>query len=298
MTIDHIALIGFGEVGQIIGRDLPATGVSDLAAWDIKFPETDSAPSRALKKSDVRGAQSAPDAAAGADLIICAVTAEQALSAAKAAAPGLKNGAFYLDMNSTSPTVKKEAAHLIEEAGGRFVEAAVISPFPPKRLAAPILLGGPHGAAFLDAGAPLGFTGATFFSEEVGKASAAKMCRSVMIQGMEALLMEALLTARRCGVEETVIDSLSDLFPGPDWRALARYMISRSLIHGARRAEEMREAACTVEEAGIAPWMSEGAARRQDWAAHFTGAVNQADLNDMLDTILSALEFPEETALK
>src|SRR5205814_2940164 len=76
------------------------------------------------------------------------------------------------------------------------------------------------------------------------------MCRSVIIKGMEALLAESLLTARRHGVEDAVLASLQDLFPVGDWRALARYMISRSLQHGRRRAEEMREAVKTVAEAG------------------------------------------------
>ena len=97
----------------------------------------------------------------------------------------------------------------------------------------------------------LGFTGASVFAREVGKASAAKMCRSVMVKGMEALLTESLLTARRHGVEETVLASLKDLFPAADWRKLAQYMISRSLIHGKRRAEEMREVAQTVKNAGL-----------------------------------------------
>ena len=79
------------------------------------------------------------------------------------------------------------------------------------------------------------------------------MCRSVIVKGLEALLAESLLTARRHGVEEAVLASLPDLFPVGDWRKLARYMISRSLQHGRRRAEEMREAARTVAEAGVEP---------------------------------------------
>jgi hypothetical protein len=64
-----------------------------------------------------------------------------------------------------------------------------------------------------------------------------------------------------------VLNSLSDLLPVGDWEKLARYMISRALEHGARRAEEMREAAKTVAEAGIAPLMSEATAERQDISA-------------------------------
>jgi 3-hydroxyisobutyrate dehydrogenase-like beta-hydroxyacid dehydrogenase len=106
-----------------------------------------------------------------------------------------------------------------------------------------------------------------------------------MIKGIEALLTESMLAARHYGVEATVLASLSDLLPLPDWEATARYMISRSLEHGARRAEEMREAARTVEEAGVAPTMSAAIAARQDWAAEFKAAHTQTDLGAMLDHI-------------
>jgi hypothetical protein len=38
-----------------------------------------------------------------------------------------------------------------------------------------------------------------------------------MIKGVEALLTESMLAARHYGVEQVVLDSLSDLLPLPDW---------------------------------------------------------------------------------
>jgi hypothetical protein len=95
-----------------------------------------------------------------------------------------------------------------------------------------------------------------------------------------------LLSARHYGVESTVIDSLRNLFPGADWSTLARYMISRSLVHGRRRAEEMREVAQTVREAGLQPHMSAACAQRQDWAASFRDAASIEELEAMLDAVL------------
>ncbi len=296
MTIERIALIGFGEVGQILGADLPLHGVTKLRAWDIRFVDSASPPARAVQESPVTAAASAPDAVAEADLVISAVTAAQAVEAAAAAAAGLRSGALYLDLNSASPALKRAAAGHVEAAGGRYVEATVMSPFSPKRLASPILLGGPHGPAFLEVAAALGFTGADLYSPQLGKASAAKMCRSVLVKGVEALLMEALVTARHYGVEEAVLASLNDLFPGPDWRRLARYMITRSITHGERRAEEMREAARTVAEAGLRPLMSESIARHQDRATCHRAVLETDTLGAMLDTILNAIATSEDKA--
>lgn len=281
--IARVALIGFGEVGRILGEDLSAQ--VGLSAFDLKFADGASGPSQSSKETGVWAAPSALEAVAGCDLVISAVTAAQTLAAAQSVTGGLSKGAVFLDLNSASPGMKRQAADAIHAAGGRYVEAAVMSPVPPKRIATSMLLGGPHAEAFLPHANDLGFVGARFFSAETGKASAAKMCRSVIIKGMEALLSESLLTARAYDVEDTVLKSLDDLLPGPDWKKLSRYMISRTLEHGRRRAEEMREAARTVSEAGLEPYMSTATAERQDWAPQFADALDEAELDDMLDAI-------------
>jgi 3-hydroxyisobutyrate dehydrogenase-like beta-hydroxyacid dehydrogenase len=289
---DHVCLIGFGEVGQILAADLAKAGVSDIAVFDIAFHDTGSRPSRALVGSAAHGAASAAEAARGAQLILSAVTAAQDFVAAGSVAPGLAAGALYVDLNSASPGQKQASAATVEAAGGRFVEAAVMSPFPPRRLASPILLGGVAATEFKTRAAPLGFTGTQVFSDRIGPASATKMCRSVVIKGVEALLVESMLAARRHGVEDQVLASLSDLLPVPDWPGLARYMISRALEHGARRAEEMQEAAHTMGEAGIEPLMSRATAERQAWAANFRGAAGEMRLGAMLDSILKTMAEP------
>jgi len=170
------------------------------------------------------------------------------------------------------------------------VEAAVMTPIDAKRIASYMLLGGHHAEDFIARAAPLGFTG-KLFSEKVGQASATKMCRSVIIKGVEALLSESMLAARAYGVEKIVLDSLVDLLPLEDWEKVARYMISRALQHGTRRAEEMREAAKTVEEAGIEPLMALATATRQDWSAERHDALAKADdLGAMLDIIRETID--------
>lgn len=281
----RVALIGFGEVGQTLAEDLK--GKAEIAAWDVAFADPLSSPSRALPGHSVRVAASAREAVRDAALIVSAVTADQDLPAARSVGP--LRGAFFLDLNSCSPAQKVASAHAIEAAGGRYVEAAVMSPIGPKRIASPMLLGGSHATDFLALGLGLGFTGVTAYSEVVGKAAATKLCRSVMIKGVEALLTESLVAARHYGVEQVVLDSLSDLLPLPDWNGTARYMISRSLEHGARRAEEMREAARTVEEAGVPAPMSHAIAERQDWAAGHRAALSP-DLPAMLDAVIARLD--------
>lgn len=283
----RVCLLGFGEVGQTLAEDFQAVDGVELIAFDVLFGNLNSGPSRAAASKGVRVAINANDAVAQADVVVSAVTAAQDLAAARSVTSGLKPSTFYLDVNSVSPGVKQQAAEIVDAAGGRYVEAAIMSPIAPKRVASPMLFGGAHAQAFLPIARRLGFAGAQVFAEQVGRASAAKMCRSVMIKGMEALLAESLLSARHYGVEQTVLGSLQNLFPAADWSKLSRYMISRSLIHGRRRAEEMREVAKTVAEAGLEPHMSSAAALRQDWAAAFAEQAVCEELEPMLDAVLA-----------
>jgi 3-hydroxyisobutyrate dehydrogenase-like beta-hydroxyacid dehydrogenase len=289
-AVESIGLLGFGEVGQKFADDLCVCSTVRLHAFDIRFDSVDSGPSRALRsRSGVAMSKSAVDLASKCDLVISAVTAASATDAAESVAGGMRKGSFLLDINSVSPGVKRRIAGIVEDAGGRFIEAAMMSPVSPRGVASPISLGGPHSAAFLDTAKRLGFCSVSICSVDIGKASATRMCRSVMIKGLEALFAESLLSARYYEVEHEVLASLENVLGKGDWGSIANYMVKRSIEHGVRRAEEMREAAATVADAGLEPWMSEACARRQDWAAQFPGAMQNTNLHQMLDAIRTEL---------
>ena len=286
----RIALIGYGEVGQTLAADLHAAGLRGISAWDRLFPLPASAPSRAAQDTGhVSPAPSMADAVLDRTVIISAVTAASSVSAAREAAASIAPDAYYLDLNSVAPATKRAAASAIEAAGGRYIEAAVMSPIGLKRIASPMLIGGAQAGSFEPLARALGFTGVQVLDAHVGRASAAKMCRSVMIKGLEALLTEGLLAARHHGVEAVVLDSLRDLLPGADWQCIANYMIGRSQQHGRRRAEEMREAAVAVSEAGVEPLMSLACATRQDWAAAHPAGREPVGLAERLDTVLDSI---------
>jgi 3-hydroxyisobutyrate dehydrogenase-like beta-hydroxyacid dehydrogenase len=135
---------------------------------------------------------------------------------------------------------------------------------PPQRLKVPMLLGGSYAAELAPRLALLGMN-ATAVSDQIGVASAVKMCRSVMIKGMEALAVECLFAARRYGAEDAVLDSLDATYPQMGWREkLPDYLVSRVAEHGKRRAAEMREVAESLRDVGIQPVMAEATAERQD----------------------------------
>lgn len=267
----NIALIGYGEVGRILAEDLRAAGHA-VRAYDFKLRGELGEPLRehALRVGVVLAA-SHEAAVADAELVISAVTASQTVAVAEACAPGLAAGSFFLDFNSASPGAKVRAAEWVVGVGGRYVEAAVMTSIPPYRIKVPLLLGGPDAAALAPRLAELGFV-AQVASERLGVASATKMCRSVMIKGLEAMVIESFTAARHYGVEDAVIASLQETFPSIDWNKQAAYFFQRVIEHGRRRSEEVREVAATVREAGLTPWSASGTAERQAWMADLADA--------------------------
>lgn len=266
-----IALVGYGEVGRILAEDLRAQGRA-VSAFDLKLDGAHGQPLREHAAAHgVLLATSAATAAHGAELVISAVTASQAVPVARACAPALKPGAFFLDFNSASPGAKTEAAGIVNAAGGRYVEGAVMTSVPPYRSAVPLLLGGPDAAALKPLLDELGFK-PKLHSATLGLASATKMCRSVVIKGLEAMLIESFTTARHHGVEDAVIASLQETFPGIDWDKQASYFFQRVVEHGRRRSEEVLEVAQTVREAGLQPFSAAGTAQRQAHIADLADA--------------------------
>lgn len=266
-----IALIGYGEVGRILAEDLRPAGHA-VTAFDLKLAGTGSAPLRTHASAHgIALASSHASAVHGAELVLSAVTASQAVPVAQACAPGLDAGAFFLDFNSASPGAKIEAARIVNAAGGRYVEGAVMTSIPPYRIKVPLLLGGPDAAALEPVVNALGFA-ARVASDKLGVASATKMCRSIMIKGLEAMVIESFTTARHYGVEDAVIASLQETFPAIDWEKQGAYFFQRVIEHGRRRSEEVQEVAVTVQEAGLVPHSAAGTAKRQAWVADLADA--------------------------
>ncbi len=296
-----VAFVGFGEAASAFAAGWREAGIGvSASAYDIK---TDSpiAGVRDAKQADyaaaqVDGAATLGDALSGAPLVFSLVTADQAYAAASAAADNGLDGALFFDCNSCAPGTKRRSAALIERAGGRHVDVAVMAPVHPRLHRTPLLISGPHAQAAQQALTGIGMS-AVVVEGELGAASAIKMTRSIMIKGLEALVAECVLAGRKAGIDGAVLDSLEDTFPGFEWRNRAAYMLERAMTHGIRRAAEMREVVATVEELGLDSAMSQATVAWQQRVGDLrldAGAIG-ADHGARADAILAALDAGRET---
>ena len=265
MSEFRIGFVGFGEAGYHLAKGLRSAGAVQIFAYDIQTKSSEKIQLRA-SEAEVKLLESNQLLAENANVILSTVTANQAMEAAKENAPFLTSQHIYADLNSISPTLKKSIGALIEARGARFVEIAIMSPVPPHGHRVPMFLGGIHAPKFVELFSPFGMN-LEIISEEIGAASATKMCRSIMVKGMEALFLECVLGAVPYGVDERVFATLEETMPGMNWKKMASYMVGRVIEHGERRARELEEVAVTLRDIGVEPMMTEAIIKRQDWGA-------------------------------
>lgn len=251
-----IALIGFGEAGSTFAK---------AAGWRASAFVYDPLPARRAVMEDaaVNACATVEQALATAPLILSLVTADAALTVAREYAAFLQSGAIWCDMNSVAPETKRQAACAIEDAGGRYVDVAILAPVIPARLAVPLLLSGQAAGEAEGLLRAVGFSNVRRVGDKIGRASAIKMVRSVMVKGIEALTAEMMLAAAQAGVVDEVLSSLDASEKRDDWPTRAAYNIERMSRHGLRRAAEMEEVCRTLSDLGVEPLMSQGTVQRQ-----------------------------------
>ena len=254
-----VALVGFGEAGRafaVAGHWGASARVHDILIGDAEMDG-------AIAQAAALPCATIAEALADAPLVLSLVTADQAPLVARDAAKVIAPGALYCDMNSIAPQTKQEAARAIEAAGAHYVDVAVMAPVNPARLSVPLLISGGQAEQARTLLGALGFAKTRIVGAQVGRASAIKMIRSVMIKGMEALTAECVLAAQRAGVLEEVLSSLDASERPKPWEERADYNLDRMMIHGQRRAAEMEEVVKTLEGLGTGAAMTRGTVARQ-----------------------------------
>lgn len=267
-AVTALTFIGFGEAAKAMVAGLRAEHPAlAIHLYDIRFAADDGAALRAT--AEALGAtvhDSLAEAVAAGAIVLSTVVAKAAVAVAEAAAPHMRPGQLYIDLNSAAPGTKQRVAELLQASGCTVLDGAILSPVPKHRHKVPILLCGPKVAEAAAALNALGFN-VEDGGETLGAASATKMLRSIMIKGVEALFLECVAAASHFGATERVLNSLQPSLPGLDWPERARYLTSRTALHGARRAVEMTEAAAMLRDIGMEPTMAEAAAKRIAWGA-------------------------------
>ena len=256
-----IAFIGLGEAASTIISGWGNNRANQIQAFDIKL-KSDHTKEEIIARASKLNIQikfSLKELIRDADLIFSTVTADQALAVAKKVSMHLKKGSFFFDLNSCAPSSKQEACENIQIVDGRYVDVAVMEPVSAKKHLVPLMISGDkafQARAILEK-LPMDVK---IIEGPVGRASTIKMVRSIMVKGLEALTAECALAAVEADVVDEVFNSLSAEHPHFDIIKHSIYNFERSISHGKRRAEELKEVSKMLEDLKLANHMSKATA--------------------------------------
>jgi 3-hydroxyisobutyrate dehydrogenase-like beta-hydroxyacid dehydrogenase len=297
-VMTHIALIGFGEAAQAMANGLAGeAGVSAVSAYDIRFADAAQAPDLLARAEarKVKAHAALADALASADIVLSLVVGSAAVKVGEEAGRHLRAGQIFVDLNSISPDAKKRVGEALAAGGpADFVEGAVMARVPPLQHKVPILVAGKAAARAAELMTGCGMV-VEAVGDEIGQACAVKMIRSIIVKGVEALLIESLTAAEKAGVRERIVDSISQTFPGIDWRETATYYIGRTQQHGVRRVTEMKEAAATLRSLGLEPVLSTAISETIS-AAHARFKTSDLPFDREYPEMLAVLAADQDTA--
>ena len=260
-----VGLIGYGEIGSTLGAGLRARGLQNIASFDIGAFDGPYVPliQERARNAGVPLLRSVADLAAQTDLLIGVTPGSSSVKSATDLAPYLQARHLFIDIASATPKVKKDVAAALSGSGAAVADGSIVGT-PRDGLALPILASGPAAEAMRDALVPWGMQ-IEAVGPELGTASAIKILRSVLIKGIEALLDEMMLGARRYGLDEVVLASASRTLMSRPFPDFASNLIATGVIHAKRRAEEAAMAAEALEDVGIEPIMTRSTATRLRW---------------------------------
>ena len=219
-------------------------------------------------------------------VIVCVCPPHAAEDVARQVSKTSYNG-LYLDANAISPHRSVDIARVMEERGARFVDGGIIGgpAWQPGRTW--LYLSGVHAdraAACFSAG-PLE---TCIIGEEIGKASALKMCYAAYTKGTTALLCAILAAAEKLEVRQVLQKQWSR--DGSDFADQAKGRVRRATVKAWRFCGEMDEIAATFARAGLPAGFHEAAGEIYRRISHFKEGPDQPSLAEVLEALVCAEE--------
>ena len=281
MTPQRLGILHPGEMGISLAVSAQKSGREVYWASEGRSLATQARAGR----FGVRDAGSVAALCATCEVVVsvCPPHAAEAL-ARDVVAAGFRG--LYVDANAISPQRAVEIGRLMAEAGVSFVDGGIIGGPAWQPQSTWLYLAGPQAEEAAECFA-VGPLETRILGEEIGTASALKMCYAAYTKGTTALLCAILATADRLGVREALYEQWNqdeaDFAEGVDRRV--RGVTAKAW----RFAGEMEEIAATLDAAGLPSGFHLAAADVYRRLAPFKGAPE----TPTLEAVLAALLEPD-----
>lgn len=295
MTVPRFGLIGHGAVGSLFARLLSQHGAS-VVSYDVKL-ETPATAEPIRQRILDNGAQPADfeQVLQQSDFVLSVTPTQSCVDAAKRASRLLHQGQIYCDLASAPPEMKREIAAVVSASGAEFLEGVILGAVGASKTCPAILLGGAGAESAASVLQQYGLR-ARFYSHEIGRASAFKMIRSIFSKGMEALLIETLVAARRSGMFEEIWSEVTSTLAKDGVERMLETWIRSHAVSSERRYCEMREVTAFLEDLGVGTVLTRATTevfrRSNDSAIADRFPVEPERVTEVIDFLLSS-ELPD-----
>jgi putative dehydrogenase len=244
-AFQKIGILSIGEMGYHWAKLLKEHGVEVMTSSRGRSEVTQ-------KRAENAGVKSVPlrRLVSDADLIVSIVVPSAARKIAaqvgKALAKVGRKECLYLEANAISPMTAAAVADALAPGQAAFVDGCIIGSAT-KLARASVYVSGPRAEelrALADRGLRIEVLGA-----KIGQASAFKIVYAGLTKGLQGLLTELLLGARKFDLLQEIMRRYEESFPGLVGKVGGS--IAALPIHAGRRAEEMRELRQTFRHHGL-----------------------------------------------
>jgi len=190
---------------------------------------------------------------------------------------------YYLDANAISPQRAVKIGHMLESNGIHFIDGGIIGGPAWKPNETRLFLSGKDANIIADyfSNGPLE---TKVIGDEIGKASALKMCYAAYSKGTTALLAAILATAESLGVRDELYGQWD--MDDSSFSEQANRRATRATAKAWRFEGEMHEIASTFQEAGLPNGFHEAAAEVYRRMAHFKDTLETPKLDDILKVLV------------
>ena len=242
-----------GDMGHSVGHVLREDGFSVVTSLLGRRERT-----RQLStKATITELDSTAAVVERADIILSIIPPTAAREVAREFADAVRRVdrmPLFIDANAISPMAVKDVGETVTAAGCAFLDACIIGPARDVRGRCTFYVSGPGAQQFEDG---LGKSLRThILGDQIGQASAFKMLFSGLNKGLVSVLSELTVAAQEYDFLDDLLACYQDLFPGV-MQAL-EWLLPTYPFHAARRAEEMRELAETLEHLQSSSVMARG----------------------------------------
>jgi len=255
MKIERVGVMSPGDMGQAVAIQLKAQGRYVYTALERRSER-----SRALaREAGLTDVGTVERLVAECDVVLSIMDPGAAVDFARAAANALRTTGRHtliVDCNAIAPDTVHEISELIEQAGGRFLDAGIIGPPPRGRAKTNLYASGPGAADLEQLAGPQLIVHVV--GEGIADASALKMCYGALTKGTQALWLEVLIAAERLGVARLLEQQLQQSQAERYGWVLSQFPILPPKAY--RWVPEMLEISKTLGAAGMTPKMFQGAA--------------------------------------